>query len=271
MTAGRATQAVVARELLTVFRSRSYWVLLGGTLAVLFGMASLTGSPGAGYLPTALDLLLPLELLVPAVAVALGYPPIVGDAQRGELEVFETYPLPAGRYVLGTYIGRAVALFTLVAIPLSLLAVYVRATAESGVTTIAATQGVDSILLFVRFGALTLSFALTVLAIVLAVSALAWSRQTAIVFAIAAFGVVVVGLDVLLLRGFAAGVVGPDVLTTALGLSPTSAYRGLVFETVLSPARNPGVRSGSVLASSLGLLGWTAVSLAITTAAVTRR
>lgn len=271
MTRVQGTQAVVARELLTVFRSRSYWVLLGGVLVVLFGMASLGSGPEAGYLPTALDLLLPLELLVPAVAIALGYPPIVGDAQRGELEVLETYPLPAGGYVLGTYIGRAVALLTLLAVPLSVLAVYVRVTIEPGVTTLATSQGVDSVLLFVRFGVLTLSFALTVLAIVLAVSALAWSRQIALVFAVAVFGLVVIGLDILLLRGFAANIIGADRLTTVVALSPTSAYRGLVFETVLSPAQNPEVRSANLLASSLGLLAWTAVSLGVTTVAVARR
>jgi hypothetical protein len=44
-----------------------------------------------------------------------------------------------------------------------------------------------------------------------------------------------------------------------------------VFETVLSPAQNPEVRSGNLLASSLGLLAWTAVSLGVTTVAVARR
>jgi ABC-2 type transport system permease protein len=271
MTTVQATQAVVARELLTVFRSRSYWVLLAGVLAVVFGMVSLGGGPEAGYLPTALDLLLPLELLVPAVAVALGYPPIVGDAGRGELEVLETYPLPAWGYVVGTYVGRAIGLVALVGVPLSLLAVYVSLTVDPAVTTVATHQGVDSILLFGRFGVLTVGFALTVLAIVLAASALAWSRQVAVVFAIAVFGIVVVALDVLLLRGFAANVIGADVLTTALALSPTSAYRGLVFETVLSPAQTPEVRNSNVLASGLGLLAWAVVSLWIATVAVERQ
>lgn len=267
----QAIQAVVARELATVVRTRSYWVLLLGTFAAVFGMAIAGGGPETGYLPTAVDLRLPMELLVPALAVALGYPTIVADARRGELDVLDTYPLPSWGYVLGVYAGRALALVATVAVPLAALAAYVTVTAEPSAARIATHQGADSIALLVRFGVLTLAFGVAVLAVVLAASALAWSRRSAVVLAVLVLGTLVLGLDLLLLRGVGSGFVSGDSLTSALALSPTSAYRGLVFETVLSPALGTDQQYGSPLASVLGLALWTVLSLALTTVAVARR
>lgn len=267
----QAIQAVVVRELATVFRTRSYWVLLAGTFAVAFGMALAGGGPETGYLPTAVDLRLPMELLVPALAVALGYPTVVADARRGELDVLDTYPLPSWGYVLGVYVGRALALVAVVAVPLVVLAAYVAATAEADAAGIATNQGADSVVLFVRFGALTVLFGFAVLAVVLAASALAWSRRSAVVLAVLVFGGVVVAMDLLVLRAVGAGTVSADALLGVSALSPTSAYRGLVFETVLSPALGTDQRYASPALSAMGLLAWTVLSLLVTTVAVARR
>jgi ABC-2 type transport system permease protein len=270
-TRWQAIQAVSSRELVTLARARSSWVLFAGTIGAVLGLVLAGGGPESGYLPTAVTLRLPMELLVPALAVALGYQPIPADARRGELEILETYPLPAWGYVLGIYVGRALALLVLVAVPLTVVAAYVAVTGESGPSLIASQQGVDSPLVFVRFGILTSLFGLTVLAMVLAASALAWSRRTAIVFAILVLGGVVLSFELFLLRGFGGGVVSADRLPSVLAVSPSAAYRGLVFETVLSPAVGGDGRHVAPVAAVIGLLAWTLGSLLFTSSAVAHR
>lgn len=264
-----SVQAVFGRELVTVARARSSLVLLVGVTAVTFGVVLAAGSQPA-YLPTAVDLLLPMELLVPAVAVALGYRTIAADDRRGELAVLNTYPVPPWGYVLGVYLGRAVAMLAVLAVPLLLVGLYVAVSPSPGSSLIASHRGVDSPVVFLRFVVLTLVFGAAVLAMALAASALARSRRSALVVGVVALGFVVVGFDLLVLRGFVGGWFGAGQLTTVMALSPTSAYRGLVFETVLSTATRTGVRQASVALSVVGLLAWTALSLLVATVAVDR-
>jgi len=262
-------QAVLVRELVTVARSRAYLGIVVGVGLVSGGMLA-AGGVEIGYVPAALDLLLPFELLVPAAAIALGYRTITDDARRGELDVLETYPVPPWAYVVGVYGGRALALAGAVVVPLGIAGFYLSTQSPPDPTTLATHGGVDSPVLFVRFVALTLLYGLATLALALAVSALAWSRRTAIALAVLLLGGVVVGVDLLLLRGVGAGWIPGGQLTSALALSPTSAYRGLVLETVLYVAFDAESGYASPGASILGLLGWTVVGLALTVAGVTR-
>lgn len=271
MNRTQAVQTVLVRELLTVARSRAYAGLVVGVTLVSFGILWVGGGSEVGYVPAAIDLLLPLELVIPAVAIALGYRTITGDAQRGELDVLETYPVPAWSYVLGVYLGRALALAVAVAGPLLLVGVYLSTQSPPDPSTLATHSGIDSPVLFVRFAALTLLYGLVVLALALAVSALAWSRRTAIVLAVILLGIVVVGVDLVLLRGFGTGWVEARQLTTALAISPTSAFRGAVFETVLYVAFDAETGYASPAASVLGLFVWLGVGLAVTVGAVRRR
>lgn len=271
MRGRRAVQAVLVRELMTVARSRAYLGMLVGVSLVTAGMLAAGGGVEIGYVPAALDLLLPFEILVPAVAIALGYRTITDDASRGELDVLDTYPVPPWAYVLGVYGGRGLALAGVIVGPLALAGLYLSTQSPPDPTTLATHGGVDSPLLFVRFAALTLLYGLSALALALAVSALAWSRRTAIVLAIVLLGGVVVGVDLLLLRGVGTGWIADQHLTTALAVSPTSAYRGLVLETVLYVAFDAESGYATPAASLLGLLSWTAVGLALTVVGVRGR
>lgn len=271
MNGRQAVQSVLVRELLTVVRSRVYYGLVLGVALVSAGVLAAGGGVEIGYVPAAIDLLLPFEVLVPAVAIALGYRTITDDASRGELDVLETYPVPAWAYVLGVYAGRAIALAGVLLVPLVLVGAYLSTQSPPDPTVLATHGGVDSPLLFVRFGALTLLYGLVALALALAVSALAWSRRTAIVLGILLLGGVVVGVDLVLLRGFGTGWVADQQLTAALAASPASAYRGLVFETVLHVAFDAEHGYASPAASILGLAAWLAVGLALTMAGIRRR
>lgn len=261
--------AVFAREVRGATRSRTYLLLALAVTLVVFGLARAGNGPSAGYIPTVVDVLLVVEVLVPAVAFAVGYRAIADDAVRGTLDVLATYPLPSWVYVLGVYAGRAVALLAVVLGPLAVLGGVVVVTAGPATTVFATHRGVDSPLLFVRFLSLTAAFALTTLAIAVAISALADSRRRAILLALVGLLVVVVGADVTVFRAMTGGLgVGLDTL---LGLSPASAYRGLVFETVLYVAFTG--RSGfvTVPVAAVGLVVWTAGSLSVAALAVRGR
>jgi ABC-2 type transport system permease protein len=125
--------------------------------------------------------------------------------------------------------------------------------------------------LFVRFLALTGVLAATALAVALAASAFAASRRRAIVLGLVGLVVIVAGADLAVFRSLSAGVVGEGSLDVALGASPTSAYRGLVFETVVSVAFEDGSGYVAPGAAVTGLLAWTVGSLGVATAGVIRR
>ncbi|MXR51596.1 ABC transporter permease subunit [Halovenus sp. WSH3] len=263
----QSVQSVAVRELFTVGRARSLLALFAGLVAVVVGIGVLGGAPR--YLPTVADLLLPMELLVPTVAFALGYRPIASDAERGELAVLKTYPLRVRDYVFGVFLGRAIALVVMLLVPLVCLGGYLAVTSTETPSLLATQQGADSPIIYARFLLLTVLFGLTILALSLAVSAVARSRRTALVLAGAALLFVVVVVDLLILRGFAAGRIGSDLLLVVLAVSPTSAYRGLVFETALD---TPGlaVAQASVPLSLAGLVLWLVGSLLVTAAALSR-
>jgi ABC-type transport system involved in multi-copper enzyme maturation permease subunit len=271
MTSRRdAFWAVFAREVRGATRSRTYLLLAAVLTLVVFGLARAGNGPSAGYVPTVVDVLLVVEVLVPAVAFAVGYRSIADDAIRGTLDVLATYPLPPWVYVVGVYAGRAVALLAVVLVPLLLLGVVVATSAGPATTVFASHRGVDSPLLFVRFLALTGAFALAALSIAVAVSALADSRRRAILLALVGLLVVVVGADVTILRALTGGLADAD-LGVLLGLSPASAYRGLVFETVLYVAFTGRAGFVSTPVAAAGLLGWIVASLLVATLAVRGR
>jgi ABC-2 type transport system permease protein len=261
---GETLQAVTARELLTVARSRSSLVLLAGVTVILFSIL-FSGGATHRYLPTAVDLLLPLEFLVPAVAIALGYRPLAEDVRRGELDILETYPLSTSTYVFGVFLGRALAVLVVIGLPLVFVGSYVALTTPDVPSILTTQQGADSPFVFVRFVALTLFFGLVVLSMALAASALARSRRSALVVGIVVLALVVIGADLLVLRGFSGGTISSEALLTVLSLSPTSAFRGLVFETVISAAVDTGRRQAAPALSVVGLLFWLVLSLGVTT------
>jgi len=268
MTRRDAFWAVFAREVRAASRSWTYGLLALAVTAVVFGAARAGSGPSAGYVPTVVDVLLVVEVLVPAVAVAVGYRAVVDDAERGRLEVFDTYPLPASAYIGGVYAGRAVALLGVLLVPLAALGVHVATTAGPETAVFATHRGVDSPLLFVRFLALTAVFALVALAFAVALSAVAGSRRRAILLALVGLLIVVAGADIGVFGAMTGGI-GVD-LDTLLALSPSSAYRGLVFETVLYVAFTGRSAFVSVPAAAASLAAWGLGSLLAATLAVAR-
>ncbi|WP_265110209.1 ABC transporter permease [Halosolutus halophilus] len=257
----RRLATIVGRELRTIVRTRTFFVLGLAFAAVLLGIAWVGGSVRAGYVPTLVDLLTPLELLVPVVAVAFGYRAILGDEQRGELDVLETYPVSHREIVLGVYAGRAIGLLVTVVVPLAVVAAAVFRFEDDALSLYASHSGADSPVLFARFVVLTALFALAVLAVAIAISAAVSGTRSALALAVVALVVLLVGLDLAIAFGVSAGAIGDAELVYSLAASPLSAYRGLVFESAIVVAAGTGPAVASPIASLASLAVWTLGSL----------
>ena len=267
---GHVVATIVRRELWTVVRTRTFLLLGFALTAVLLGVAVLSGGLRAGYVPTAVDLLTPLELLVPVVAVAFGYRAVLGDEQRGELDVLRTYPVSPWQIVGGIYLGRAAGLIAAVTLPLAFVGVAVALTEREASILYATHTGADSPLLYLRVVLLTILFALVLLAVALAISAIASTARSALALGVVALVVLLVGADLALVYGLSSGIVPEESLIHALALSPLSAYRGLVLETAVVVAAGTGPQTAAPLSSVIGLLVWGVGSLAVATAALRR-
>jgi len=264
-------RALFVRELRTVVRTRVYLLVALGIWALVVALVASGGGGESGYLPAVVDLLLPFELLVPAVAIAVGYRSIVADLERGELSVLESYDVPTGVYVAAIYAGRAIALTAMLVGGLVIVAVLIALSAGPDTGIYATHTGVDSPVLFGRFVVLTVIYGLTMLGLVVLASVLARSTRAALALAAGGVVLVVAGGDALVIFGLREEWFAADSLFGALATVPNSAYRGLVFETVVGVAS--GVDSGYAdpRLSALGLLGWLGGSLALAVGLLGRR
>jgi ABC-2 type transport system permease protein len=258
--------AVLEREYTTLLRTRSLLALAFGFAVVVVGLAWVAGT--TGYVPATLNLLTPVEVLVPALAVAFGYEAVLGDRIRGELDVIRTYPLDRREYLAAVYVGRAIGLLFAVLVPLFLVAGLVAATGGAKTSVIASHAGADSFVLYVRFVVLTALLALVSLAVAVAVSAAVGGRRSAVALGLGAVFALVVGVDLAIVAGIGVAF-PPDALPVVLAFSPTGAYRGLVLGSVLDVALAEAPSAGSPLLSLAGLLAWLAGSLVLATVAVT--
>lgn len=253
--------AVVDREVATVIRTRSYVVLALGYGAILLAL-SWTGGE-SGYVPLTVDLLTPVELLVPPLATAFGYRAVLADSAGKEIEALGTYPLSRLSYVLGVYLGRLAILLIVVLTPLFVAGLLVPGTGGQGSGVVASHETAGSIFLYLRFIVLTAVFAAAVLAAAVAVSTVARTARAALAFAVVLVIVLVIGADLGIVAGLAGGIVGEEGLAVVIASSPNSAFRGLVLGTVVSVVGSETVRAGSAFANLVGLIGWLIGSLLI--------
>ncbi|GAB3694819.1 copper ABC transporter permease [Halorubrum pallidum] len=257
---------VFRRELVTVRRTPGYVVLAVGILIVLGGFVAVGGGGGTGFVPAVVDLLLPTEILVPLLAILLGYRTLLTDATSGEFAVIRTYHVNTVGYVLGVLLARVAALVAIVGVPFTLVGLYVWMTAAPDTGIFATHSGVDSPLLFVRFLAFVLLLGTAYLSVSAAVSAIASSRRSAIALGLLALLIGVLGGDLAILRSLAGGA-SPGEIPGLLALTPNGAFRGLVFEHVIGVAFAPDggfVQTGRAVGS---LVSWilAGIVVAVTT------
>lgn len=246
---------VLDHEFRDVLRTRSLWLLALGYAAVVLGLTSAGGV--AGLLPVVLDLLGPLQLLVPVLAVAFGYRAVLGDAEREELDVLRTFPLSRRAYLLGAYLGRAAALLAVLLAPLLVAGAWGSVAGGPGSEFLASHAGQDSPAAFSRFLVLTAFYGVATLAAAVALSALATGPRAGLALGVGLVVLVGVGFDLGLVALLTGGFLPDGALPWLLALSPASAYRGLVL------AFTVGSGGTAPVASVAGLLLWLVVSLAV--------
>jgi ABC-type transport system involved in multi-copper enzyme maturation permease subunit len=258
----RRMEVVLDREFDALRRSRSMWLLSAGYAAVVLAL-TWAGGPG-GYLPAVLDLLAPLQLLVPVLAVGFGYRAVLGDADREELSVLRTFPVGRRGYLLGTYLGRLAALLAVVVAPLVLAGAWAGVAGGAQSEVLASYAGRDSPAVLFRLLVLTALYAATTLAAAVALSALATGPRAALALGVGLVVLVGVGLDLGLVALLAGDVLPAPLLSWLLALSPASAFRALVLSfSTGSATPGPAV-------AATGLLVWLGGSLGVALAALPR-
>jgi ABC-2 type transport system permease protein len=262
--------AVVERELRTLVRNRALLAAALLFVAVLVGFGGAAMGSAGGYVSLTMDLLTPVELLVPTLAFAFVYRSIRGDDERGELDVLRTYPLSRFDYVAGVFLGRAAGLVVAVLVALTLAGVVSSLGAERPVSFLATHSAGDTPVVYLRFVVLVVAYTLVASALALAVSAAARTTREALALAVGGLLVVAVGLDLAIVALLSGGVADGGTLGPLLGASPASAFRGLVVELAVAPAlaESPPVPAASPVASAVGLLAWFVVGLGAATLAV---
>ncbi|WP_256297497.1 ABC transporter permease [Haloarchaeobius salinus] len=253
--------AVVERELTIVARTPAYVATAVGFAAVVWWLA--VASSLTGYVPLVADLLTPVEVLVPLLAVAFGYRAIQADAASKELDVLRTYPIRPRTYVLGVFVGRATAVLSLVFLTLLVAGLFVPLFGPPANPVIASHGGDGPFGTYLRFVLLATLYAAVVLAAVVAVSTVATRGRTAITAAVGVLVLLTVGLDLGLVAALSTGLVGPDGLRYLLALSPNSAFRGLTLALSIRTVEATTLPLSAVLANVVGLALWLVGSLVL--------
>ena len=254
---------VATRELRTVARTPALLAISVAFAASVVGVAWAGTGGGGGFVPLTLDLLTFVEVLVPLLAVAFGYRSILGDRQTGELDVLRTFDVHRVAYVGGIYLGRALALVSLVVVSLLGVGLLVPLLTADIPTFLAINEAVDSGVRYVRFVVLSAVFALVVLAATVAISAAARTVRTALALAVALVIALVLGFDTALVAGIAGGAIPDDGLAVLVAASPNSAYRGLVLSTAVGVVGGANVAAGNAVLNLLGLGTWWLVSIGV--------
>jgi ABC-2 type transport system permease protein len=258
--------AVADRELGTMLRTPQYVLLAVAFVVVVLGLAVASGL--TGYVPLAVDLLAPVEVLVALLAVAFGYRSLGAGGVATERPVLRTYPLPRWAYVGGVYVGRAVIVCSLVFATLVVAGVLVPFLGPEGSSVVATHGGEGSFGAYLRFVVLATVYAAVVLAAVLAASAVTSTARTGVAAAVGLFVLVTVGVDFALVGGLASGLLAPEQLRYLQALGPNSAFRGLVLTLVVRTVDAAAIPTSAVVAYALGLAAWLAAGLSLATTLV---
>ncbi|AQL44312.1 hypothetical protein BV210_17015 [Halorientalis sp. IM1011] len=261
MSRTRNALVVAQREFTTLLRTPTILVLALGFVTVVVGFTVAAGS--GGYLPLILDLIAPIELLVPLLAFAFGYRAIRSDADRGELETIQTYPVSRPAFVGGVFLGRLAGLLPVVLLTLGLAGALVAFSPGDQVSVIVSHGTVDAPALYLRFVTLTVVFTAVALAVAVAISATARSAREALAVAVVLVIALVLGFDATIVAGLSGGLIGPESLGTLTALSPNSAFRGLVYTLAVGDVYTRSAPTPSLVAGTVGLGLWLIGSLTI--------
>lgn len=248
-------------------RLRNRWVL---AVALVFAVFSLViayaggaqqGTVGLRSLEFTVTSLVSLVIyLVPLIALLLGFDAVVGERERGSLDLLLSHPITRSELLLGKYLGLSAALA--LAMLLGLAVVGVMLVVQFGQRALFHYSG---------FVISTLLMGLSFLSLAVLVSVIARDRTRASGAAIVLWFLFVLVFDLVLLGVLVAtaGHYGGEIFPWLLLLNPTDVFRIMnVFSTEDVRSAYGLVSVVPPMLSNLGLLttvmfGWIAVPLAI--------
>lgn len=224
-------------------------------LVIAFAGFGFTGTLQADSQENALLSLTSLVIyLAPLMGLLLGYDGIVGERERGTMDLLLSYPLHPGHLLVGKWLGLGAVLG--LALALGLIAPAALAVSQG--------QNLGSWLLF---GVLAIWLGWIFIAIALLLSTLGNERTRMLGLAIALWVLLVVLFDLGLIGLLVAtgGAVPPEVVSGLFFINPTSLFRFLNLSLLLSAEAltNTGL-SGAVpalWALMLALVAWTLLPL----------
>jgi Cu-processing system permease protein len=261
------------RQILTVAlkelrdRLRNRWVLAVALVFTVFALViayfggAQQGVVGLRSIEFTITSLVSLVIyLIPLIALLLGFDAIVGERERGSLDLLLALPITRLELLLGKYLGLAAALSLSTLLGFGLVA-----------ALLASQTGTAGLALLVQFIASSILLGLAFLSLAVMLSVLAGDRTRASGLAIALWFLFVLVFDLLLL-GLLVGLGGESGsawFPYLLLLNPADVFRILnVFS--LEEARNLYGLTSIVPAAlakpwlmTLVMLGWIAAPLAI--------
>lgn len=260
----RQTGAIAGKEFRDRVRNRWVWVIAtvfaGFALAIAYFGAAGEGQVGfRGIDVTIASLVSLVTYLIPLIALVLGFDAVVGERERGTLELLLALPITRGEVLVGKFLGLAATLSVATLLGFGLAgAVFVGA-------------GGDALFHYAGFVASAILLGLVFLAIAVLLSVVASDRARASGYAVGTWFLFVIVFDLVLLGGLIAlgGSSTGEALPWLLLANPTDVFRILnVFSleqvgalyglaTVFPPAlANPAVLGGV-------MAGWIAAPLAL--------
>jgi Cu-processing system permease protein len=248
-------------------RLRNRWVLAVALVFTVFALViayfggAQQGAVGLRSIEFTITSLVSLVIyLIPLIALLLGFDAIVGERERGSLELLLALPVTRFELLLGKYIGLAAALTLSTTAGFGLVAALL--VAQTG------TAGLEPYAGFM-FSSVLLGLAFLSLAVMLSVLAVDRTRASGLAIAMWFFFVLV--FDLLLLGGLVAsgGETGAEWFPYLLLLNPADVFRILNIFSLDDVRTLYGLTSivPAALAKpwlmALVMLGWIALPLAI--------
>ncbi len=230
---------------------RNGWILaIAAAFAVFSTVIALagfgfTGALGAADTERTLVSLAGLVLyLIPLMGLLLGYDAVVGEGERGTLQLLASYPLDAWQIVLGKLLGLGAVMAA--ALLLGLMAPASLSIARGG-----------ALLPWAAFAAYSIVLGVVFIALALLLSTVARQRGTVLGIALAVWLLLVILFDVGMIGLLVAtgGNLPPALVHALFYLNPGGLYRMLNFHMLLGEAglREMGLAMEAMPPWSLGM------------------
>jgi Cu-processing system permease protein len=226
--------AIARKELIDRFRNR--WILVVGGLLVLSALViSFLGAVPvglAGFQRSGMTLVSLINLaiyLVPLLALSLGAFAIIDEKTNGTLDLLLSYPLSAGEYLAGTFLGLTLALGAAILIGFG-----------SAGALLLSRGGIVTPVQFLLFLILTFFLGVIFLALALVISLASEDRGRAMAIALCSWIAAVFLFDILLVGALllAGERLTPEIFGAVLLLNPVDVFRLLAF-SLIEGARIP--------------------------------